>query len=117
MRAMSRRAGRQRRRRQREAGLQRASVGARDDLQACNGGCSAIEQFGSSAQGRWVAEHAWEYGFIVRYEEGHTAVTGYSPEPWHLRYIGTDLARAYHDGGWHTLEEFFGLPAAPDYLG
>ena len=43
-------------------------------------------------------------------------ITGYSPEPWHLRYIGPELARAYHDGGWHTLEEFFGLPAAPTYL-
>jgi zinc D-Ala-D-Ala carboxypeptidase len=86
------------------------------DLSACDGrGCSAIEDFGPTDQGRWVADHAWEYGFIVRYEDGRTAITGYSPEPWHLRYIGKDLARAYHEGGWHTLEEFFGLPAAPDY--
>ena len=35
-------------------------------------------------------------------------------EPWHLRYIGPELARAYHDGGWHTLEEFFGIPGG-DY--
>ena len=86
------------------------------DLMACDGrGCSAIEGFGPTEQGRWVAEHAWEHGFIVRYEEGYTPVTGYSPEPWHLRYIGDDLARAYHEGGWHTLEDFFGLPPAPDY--
>ena len=30
-------------------------------------------------------------------------------------FIGVELAKAYHDGGFHTLEEFFGLPAAPDY--
>ncbi|MEN2738530.1 M15 family metallopeptidase [Microbacterium sp. X-17] len=85
------------------------------DLAACNGGCSAIEDFGPTPQGQWVAAHAWEYGFIVRYEAGETPITGYAPEPWHLRYIGTELARAYHDGGWHTLEQFFGLPPAPDY--
>ena len=61
--------------------------------------------------------HAWEFGWIIRYEDGYTPVTGYSPEPWHLRYIGPELAAAYHDGGWHTLEEFFGLAAAPGYLG
>lgn len=87
------------------------------DLSACVRSCGAIEDFGPTDQGRWVAQHAWEYGYIVRYEDGRTAVTGYAPEPWHLRYIGPALARAYHDGGWHTLEEFFGLPPAPDYAG
>ena len=70
----------------------------------------------SPPQGQWIVAHGWEYGWITRYEDGYTPVTGYSPEPWHLRYIGPELARAYHDGGWHTLEEFFGLPAAPTYL-
>ena len=83
---------------------------------ACGaGGCGGLDDLAGTAQGDWVAEHAWEYGFIVRYEEGFTGVTGYVPEPWHLRYVGTDLARHYHEGGWHTLESFFGLPAAPDY--
>ncbi len=45
-------------------------------------------------------------------------MTGYLPEPWHLRYIGTDLARAYHEGRLaRRLEEFVGLPPAPDYPG
>ena len=52
----------------------------------------------------------------MRYESGQTGTTGYEWEPWHLRYIGTDLAAAYHDGGFHTLEDFFGLDPAPDYL-
>ena len=64
-----------------------------------------------------MAENGWRYGFIVRYEPGQTAVSGYDSEPWHLRYIGPQLAAAYHDGGFHTLEAFFGLPAAPNYLG
>ncbi|GGM38995.1 hypothetical protein GCM10010489_07580 [Microbacterium saperdae] len=85
------------------------------DVVACDGQCGGLDGFGATAQSAWVAEHAWEYGFVVRYEGVGTAVTGYAPEPWHLRYVGMELAAAYHDGGFHTLEEFFGLPAAPDY--
>lgn len=85
------------------------------DLVACGSGCGSIEAFGPTSQGEWVAAHAWEYGFVVRYEQGMTGTTGYLPEPWHIRYIGPELAQAYHDGGFRTLEEFFGLPAAPDY--
>jgi D-alanyl-D-alanine carboxypeptidase len=85
------------------------------DLIACDDGCGAFYAFGKSDQHDWVAAHSWEYGWIIRYESGCTDVTGYQPEPWHLRYIGRELARAYHQGGWHTLEEFFGLDPAPDY--
>lgn len=85
------------------------------DVVACSGGCGGIDAFGGTVESDWVAAHAWEYGFIVRYEEVGTGTTGYDPEPWHLRYVGPALAAAYHDGGYHTLEEFFGLPAAPDY--
>lgn len=85
------------------------------DLVACDPRCGTIEAFGATPQGRWVAENGWRHGFIVRYEPGRTGTTGYAPEPWHIRYIGPELAQAYHDGGFHTLEEFFGLPPAPDY--
>ncbi|MDT0156104.1 M15 family metallopeptidase [Microbacterium sp. ARD32] len=85
------------------------------DVVACGGGCSGLGAFGTTSQSRWVVQHGWEYGFIVRYEDGATQKTGYMPEPWHLRYIGVELAKAYHEGGFHTLEDFFGLPPAPDY--
>ncbi len=86
------------------------------DVAACRAGCGSFFDFEGTDQEEWVVAHSWEYGWIVRYEHGCTDVTGYQPEPWHLRYIGPELARAYHEGGWHTLEEFFGLEAAPDYL-
>jgi len=98
------------------AGHSEHQTGLALDLVACSP-CGGIEAFGATPQGEWVAAHAWEYGFIVRYESGATGVTGYMPEPWHLRYIGRELAAVYHHGGFHTLEEFFGLPAAPDYTG
>jgi len=85
------------------------------DVVACASACGAIAQFAGTAQSAWVSEHAWEHGFIVRYEHGATGTTGYIPEPWHLRYIGPELAAAYNQGGFHTLEAFFGLPAAADY--
>ena len=86
------------------------------DVFGCTPGCSSSEQFGSTATYGWVVEHAWEFGWIIRYEDGQTPITGYDPEAWHLRYIGPELAAAYHAGGFHTLEEFFGLPAAPGYV-
>lgn len=87
------------------------------DVTACTPGCLALHDFAGTTQQQWVAAHSWEFGWIVRYAEGGTGVTGYSPEPWHLRYIGRELAQAYHDGGWRSLEEFFGLPAGADYGG
>ncbi|MFB9644643.1 D-alanyl-D-alanine carboxypeptidase family protein [Microbacterium terregens] len=98
-------------------GFSEHQSGLAADVVACSDGCGTLDDLAGSAQGQWIAAHAWEFGWITRYEDGYTPITGYSPEPWHLRYIGPELARAYHDGGWHTLEEFLGLPAAPGYLG
>ena len=96
-------------------GFSEHQTGFAVDVVACSGGCGEIGGFGGTSESDWVAAHAWEYGFIVRYEEAATPITGYEPEPWHLRYIGPALASAYHEGGYRTLEEFFGLPDAPDY--
>jgi len=97
------------------AGFSEHQTGLAVDVVACDDGCGDIDAFGSTAQAAWVQEHAWEHGYVVRYENGASDRTGYMPEPWHLRYVGPQLASAYHEGGFHTLEEFFGLPAAPDY--
>ena len=96
-------------------GFSEHQTGLATDVAACDSGCGAIESFGGTRQGAWVAANAWRFGYIVRYESGYTDITGYEAEPWHLRYIGPELAKAYHDGGFHALEDFFGLPAAPGY--
>ena len=85
------------------------------DIVPCDPACGTLDDLAGTPADAWIRDHAWEYGWIVRYEEGYTAITGYAYEPWHLRYIGTDLARAYREGGFHSLEEFFELPPAPDY--
>lgn len=77
--------------------------------------CILEECFGDTTAGQWLAENAWQYGFILRYPEGETAVTGYDYEPWHFRFVGVDAATAFHESGAATYEEFLGADAAPDY--
>lgn len=55
--------------------------------------------FGETAAGKWLAAHAAEYGFILRYPKDKISVTKYTYEPWHFRYIGKDLARALGQSG------------------
>ncbi len=58
----------------------------------------------------WLQENAKDYGFILRYPKGMEDVTGYIYEPWHYRYVGTELANTLYNGGdWITLEEYFGI--------
>ncbi|MDQ1123608.1 M15 family metallopeptidase [Microbacterium trichothecenolyticum] len=97
------------------AGYSEHQSGLAVDIVPCDGSCATLDDVAASSQGAWVRDHAWEYGFITRYVEGRESVSGYEPEAWHLRYIGPELARAYHEGAYTTLEEFFGLPAAPTY--
>ncbi len=84
-------------------------------LDVGGGGCGIEDCFGTTAEGKWVAANAYQYGFIIRYTADKQAVTGYRAEPWHLRYIGTELSVFMHEHSYTTLEEFFGLPAAPQY--
>ena len=53
---------------------------------------------------QWLMEHCWEFGFILRYPDDKTPVTGIIYEPWHYRYVGTELAKELYDTGL-TLEE------------
>ncbi len=61
--------------------------------------------FASSPVAAWLAEHAYEYGFILRYPEGKEDLTGYSYEPWHYRYVGREAAQEIFQRGV-TLEEY-----------
>ena len=77
--------------------------------------CSIQACFGQTPQGQWLAANAYRFGYILRYPADKTPITGYIYEPWHFRYVGVELATEMHDTGVTTLEEFFGLPPAPDY--
>lgn len=80
-------------------------------------GCNLEICFGNMSQGKWLAANAWRFGYLLRYPADKVAITGYQYEPWHFRYIGIPLATEMHNEGVQTMEEFFGLPAAPNYAG
>lgn len=61
--------------------------------------------FAASPVAGWLAEHAYEYGFVLRYPEGKEDLTGYSYEPWHYRYAGCEAAAEIQRRGL-TLEEY-----------
>ena len=85
------------------------------DIGNPGGLCSLQACFEDTPAGAWAAENAHRFGFIIRYPDGASATTGYAYEPWHLRYVGTDLAEGMRDAGVATLEEYLGLPAAAGY--
>ena len=67
------------------------------------------DSFTGTPEAIWIENHCWEYGFILRYPQGKQNITGYKYEPWHIRYVGSDISKKIHDSGNITLEEYFGL--------
>ncbi|MEG1891199.1 MAG: M15 family metallopeptidase [Clostridia bacterium] len=55
--------------------------------------------FGKTKEGQWVYANAWRFGFIVRYMQGFEMITGYNYEPWHIRYVGKEHAKAIYQSG------------------
>jgi len=55
--------------------------------------------FGKTKEGQWVSANAHKYGFIVRYPQEYEDVTGYMYEPWHVRYVGKELAQEIYESG------------------
>ena len=65
------------------------------------------ESVETSEIGQFIVHHAHEYGFILRYPKDKVAITNYGYEPWHIRYVGVDLATKLHESGL-TLDEYYG---------
>ncbi len=76
---------------------------------------SIDDSFAYTAESEWLKEHCYEYGFIIRYPEGKQSITGYKYEPWHIRYVGVEMAQKIRAKGEEigdpniTLEEYFGF--------
>ena len=69
---------------------------------------NASSSFNNTREAQWLAQHCAEYGFIIRYPQGKESKTGYMYESWHIRYVGTDLAKTLTNSGL-TLEEYLGI--------
>ena len=71
---------------------------------------SIDDTFTNTAEGKWVNDNCYKYGFCIRFPKGKDEYTGYQHESWHLRYVGTELAEKLYNGGdWLSLEEYFGI--------
>lgn len=69
----------------------------------------SLEDFVNSNFSQWLQDHAYEYGFILRYPEGKEDVTHRDPERYTYRYVGKDVATTMHNEGIETLEEYLSM--------
>nr|MBP3598947.1 M15 family metallopeptidase [Eubacterium sp.] len=66
------------------------------------------QSFGDTKEGKWLAKHAHLYGYIIRYPYGKAKITGYSYEPWHIRFVGKTVATYLYENNM-TMEEYYGV--------
>lgn len=86
------------------------------DIGDGSGAHSFQPEFANLPAAIWAKANAHRFGFVVRYPWMFHDITGYWYEPWHLRFIGVEAATDMTTRGIATLEEYFGLEAAPAYL-
>ncbi len=96
-------------------GFSEHQTGLALDIAQSDGACTLVLCFRDTTAARWAATNAAEFGFILRYPLGSHEITGFSAESWHFRYVGTEVSRAMKAAGTQTLEEYYGIPAAPSY--
>jgi D-alanyl-D-alanine carboxypeptidase len=74
------------------------------DISTLSQSCYLDQCFATTADGLWLADNSYRFGFILRFPKGAETITGYQYEPWHFRYVGIDLATALHESGL-TLDQ------------
>ncbi len=77
------------------------------DVSAKVVGCRLDQALGNTTEGKWLAKNAHKFGYIIRYPKGKESITGYSYEPWHIRYVGKSVASYLYKNNL-TLEEYYG---------
>ncbi|MDR0983549.1 MAG: M15 family metallopeptidase [Ruminococcus sp.] len=69
---------------------------------------SSSDNFQNTKEGKWLAKNSYKFGFILRYPNDKINITGYKYEPWHFRYVGSEVAKSVFDSG-KTLEEYLNI--------
>ncbi|WP_235857584.1 D-alanyl-D-alanine carboxypeptidase family protein [Paenibacillus albiflavus] len=87
-------------------GFSEHQTGLTMDVSSASAKFQLEEFFGETKEGMWLAEHAHEYGFIIRYPKGKEQETGYAYEPWHIRYVGENVASVIKEKNI-ILEQYF----------
>ncbi|WP_158175516.1 M15 family metallopeptidase [Heyndrickxia camelliae] len=87
-------------------GTSEHQTGLAIDITAASVQYHTVEKFAKTKEGIWLAKHAHEYGFILRYPKGKEKITKYEFEPWHFRYVGVKIATTIYKK--HImLEEYY----------
>lgn len=89
-------------------GYSEHQTGLAFDIGGANSKHWAEDSFANTKESKWLAKHAHEFGFIIRYPKGKEKVTGYQYEPWHLKYLGSTNAKKVNKSG-KTLEEYLNI--------
>ena len=76
------------------------------DVSGADSATRLEQSFADTPEGKWLEANCAEFGFVIRYPKGKEEVTGYAYEPWHLRYVGVEIAQEVMERGI-TLEEYF----------
>lgn len=88
-------------------GTSEHQLGLAIDVSSSENGYSLSESYGNTTSYKWLKENSYKYGFIMRYPEGKSDITGVIFEPWHLRYTGVQLAEKIYNSGL-SMEEYLG---------
>lgn len=89
-------------------GFSEHQTGLAMDISSRSVNLELVKMFGETAEGKWLAENAHKFGFVLRYPEGKEEITGYQFEPWHFRYVGVYAATVIYENDL-TLEEYFNI--------
>lgn len=89
-----------------QPGKSEHQTGLAMDVTSESVGYELVGEFGETDEGKWLAENAHVYGFILRYPSDKTEITGYMYEPWHFRYVGVSLAQEVYNSKL-SLEEYY----------
>ncbi|MCD1257319.1 M15 family metallopeptidase [Paenibacillus athensensis] len=80
------------------AGYSEHNLGLSVDIGSTQG------EMSRAPEGKWLIEHAWEYGFILRYPKNKDDITGIQYEPWHFRYVGLPHSAIMQEKSWVLVE-------------
>jgi LAS superfamily LD-carboxypeptidase LdcB len=87
-------------------------LGTAMDFTSAQIGYGLGARFADTDTGRWLLEHSWRFGFVFPYTESAEPRSGYRYEPWHVRWVGRQLAEIMHRDGYLTAS----FPIADDYV-
>ena len=95
-------------------GTSEHQTGLAIDVSTKSLGFKLTTRFASSPEGIWLGQNAHKFGYIIRYPKGDEEITGYAYEPWHIRYVGKELAVYLYDNDL-TLEEYYNYTPTPGF--